>query len=67
MYYSEGVDCNRFRSFVRVVFVLNNLKKLLDVYGDVSYIKSENVINSGFNLKVLVDDDVIYFGGLRWR
>lgn len=47
--------------------MLSNFKKLLDVYGDVSYIKSENVINSGFNLKVLVDDDVIYFGSVRWR
>ncbi|XP_024401375.1 pre-mRNA splicing factor SR-like 1 [Physcomitrium patens] len=66
-HHSEGVDRNRSRSPARAAPASNNLKKLLDVYGDASHAKSENDTTSGFNSKASVDDDVIHLGGSRWR
>ncbi|XP_024394717.1 pre-mRNA splicing factor SR-like 1 isoform X2 [Physcomitrium patens] len=66
-HHNRGADRDRSRSPGRAAPASNNLKKLLDVYGDASHTKSENATNSGFNSKASVDDDVIHLGSSRWR
>jgi len=44
----------------------NNLKKLLDVYGDASDKKSKDMNDSSFRSKPGTDEDVIHLGSMRW-
>ncbi|CAM6044873.1 unnamed protein product [Sphagnum compactum] len=55
------------RSPTKVNTASNNLKKLLDVYGDASDKKSKESNDSSLHSKPGTDEDVIHLGSTRWK